>query len=138
MKADQNRAQRHEAEGTMLSSPVTTGVVAGHGVLAPSIATGLLALFAGCWRHLSGDYGPHFALTSALLLFIALSLLSPASARYGNIFGCRYLPMPVPSNPCVGPNKMTFPAAFACPGFAALNNRGVAEKPHMGVSEMIR
>jgi uncharacterized membrane protein YccC len=57
----------------VISISVFTGVLAGHNVLAATLAIGALALFAGCWRHLSGDYGPHFALTSALLFFIALS-----------------------------------------------------------------
>jgi uncharacterized membrane protein YccC len=57
----------------LISISVLTGIVAGHGVLAATLAIGVLSLFAGCWRHLSGDYGPNFALTSALLFFIALS-----------------------------------------------------------------
>ena len=57
----------------LISTSVFTGVLAGHNVLAATLTIGILALLAGCWRHLSGDYGPHFALTSALLFFIALS-----------------------------------------------------------------
>jgi hypothetical protein len=57
----------------LISTSVFTGVLAGHNVLAATLTIGVLALFAGCWRHLSGDSGPHFALTSALLFFIALS-----------------------------------------------------------------
>ena len=34
---------------------------------------GALALLGGCWRHLSGDYGPNLAIISALLFLIALA-----------------------------------------------------------------
>ena len=44
----------------LISISVLTGIVAGHGVLAATLAIGVLSLFAGCWRHLSGDYGPNF------------------------------------------------------------------------------
>jgi uncharacterized membrane protein YccC len=57
----------------VISISVFAGTVAGHNILAGTLTIGVLALLAGCWRHLSGDYGPHFALTSALLFFIALS-----------------------------------------------------------------
>ncbi len=57
----------------VISISTFTGVVAAHSVLTASIAIGVLALLAGYWRHLSGDYGPHIALASALLFFIAIS-----------------------------------------------------------------
>jgi uncharacterized membrane protein YccC len=57
----------------VISISAFTGMVAAHSILAASLAIGILALLAGYWRHLSGDYGPHFAVTSALLFFIALS-----------------------------------------------------------------
>jgi hypothetical protein len=57
--------------------------------------------------------------------------------RYGNVFGCDDFPFPIASNPGVGPDKVPFLSALARPGFAALNNRGVAEKSHVGVVEMI-
>jgi uncharacterized membrane protein YccC len=57
----------------VISISTFSGVVAAHSVLTASIAIGVLALLAGYWRHLSGDYGPHIALASALLFFIAIS-----------------------------------------------------------------
>jgi hypothetical protein len=35
-------------------------------------AAAVLALFAGCWRHLSGDYGPHFRPDFGTLVFYCL------------------------------------------------------------------
>src|SRR5215210_906416 len=60
---------------------VFAGTVAGNSVLAATLAIGVVALLAGCWRHLSGDYGPHFALASGLLFFIALS--QPGDWQHG-------------------------------------------------------
>ena len=57
--------------------------------------------------------------------------------RYGIVFGRHDLPFPIASKPCVGPNKVTLAAPFTSPGFAALNDRGVPEKPYVGVVEMI-
>jgi len=37
------------------------------------LATGMMAVLGGVWRHLSGDYGPNLAVVSGLLFFIALS-----------------------------------------------------------------
>jgi uncharacterized membrane protein YccC len=49
------------------------GVIAGGNALTATVFVGILALLAGCWRHLSGDYGPQFAVASVLLFFIAAS-----------------------------------------------------------------
>jgi hypothetical protein len=57
--------------------------------------------------------------------------------RHGNVLGCHDLPLAVAPKPCVGPDKVTLPPAFARPGFASLNNRGVPEEAHMSVVEMI-
>lgn len=57
----------------LMAASVFAGTIAGASVLAATIFIGILALLAGCWRHLSGDYGPQFAIASALLFFIALS-----------------------------------------------------------------
>ncbi len=42
------------------------------------LATGLVAVFGGLWRHLSGDYGPPLAISSSLVFFLALA--SPTAA----------------------------------------------------------
>src|SRR3954469_2543728 len=57
----------------VMALSVFAGSVVGHSVVAATLMIGVLALLAGCWRHFSGDYGPHFALASALLYFLALS-----------------------------------------------------------------
>jgi uncharacterized membrane protein YccC len=42
------------------------------------LATGLVAVFGGLWRHLSSDYGPPLAISSSLVFFLALA--SPTAA----------------------------------------------------------
>src|SRR6185436_431883 len=37
------------------------------------LATGLMAVCGGVWRHLSSDYGPSLAISSTLVFFIALA-----------------------------------------------------------------
>lgn len=57
----------------LMAASVFAGVIAGGNTLTATIFVGILALVAGCWRHLSGDYGPQFAVASVLVFFIALS-----------------------------------------------------------------
>jgi uncharacterized membrane protein YccC len=57
----------------LAAASVFIGTVVGSSVLGATIWVAVLALLAGCWRHLSGDYGPQFAVASVLLFFIAMS-----------------------------------------------------------------
>jgi uncharacterized membrane protein YccC len=57
----------------VMAVSVFAGTVTGGNVWSATLMTGALALLGGCWRHLSGDYGPNLAIVSALLFLIALS-----------------------------------------------------------------
>lgn len=57
----------------VLSLSAMAGVIGGNHVLSATLLMGVFALLAGMWRHLSGDYGPNFALTSGLLYFLGLT-----------------------------------------------------------------
>lgn len=65
----------------VMAVSVFAGTVTGNNALAATLTIGVLALLAGFWRHYSGDYGPNFALASALVFFIALS--QPGDWRHG-------------------------------------------------------
>lgn len=53
------------------------------------LATGLVALGAGAWRHGLGEYGPSVAATSALLFFLGLiSGAAPAESIRATLAGC--------------------------------------------------
>lgn len=56
-----------------LSLSAFAGALAGHQVLPATLMIGGLALLVGGWRHLSGDYGAHFALASGLLFLLGMS-----------------------------------------------------------------
>ena len=58
---------------TLLAFAALAGTLSGNHVTTATLMIGVMALLAGCWRHLSGDYGPHFALGSGLLFLLALS-----------------------------------------------------------------
>ena len=49
------------------------GVLAGQHAIAAVAAMGLVALGGGVWRHLSTDYGPGMAVSSALFFLLGLS-----------------------------------------------------------------
>ncbi|WP_083805016.1 FUSC family protein [Chthoniobacter flavus] len=69
----------------VLSLSALTGTIGGNHVLTATLLMGVFGLLAGVWRHLSGDYGPNFALTSGLLYFLALT--SPGDwAHAGTLF----------------------------------------------------
>ena len=57
----------------VLSLSAVAGTIGGNYVLTATLFMGLFGLLAGVWRHLSGDYGPNFALVSGLLYFLALT-----------------------------------------------------------------
>jgi uncharacterized membrane protein YccC len=57
----------------VLSLSAGAGTIGGNHVLTATLLMGLFGLLAGVWRHLSGDYGPNFALVSGLLYFLALT-----------------------------------------------------------------
>jgi mRNA interferase RelE/StbE len=48
------------------ASSAFLGVLAGQNVIAAVVAMGIVALGGGVWRHLSADYGPGMAVSSAL------------------------------------------------------------------------
>jgi uncharacterized membrane protein YccC len=50
------------------------GVACADSTLAAVLAMGALALLGGVWRHLSADYGPSAAVSSALLFLLGLSV----------------------------------------------------------------
>jgi len=50
------------------------GALTAHPLAAALLATVVVAVSTGLWRHLSSDYGPSIAVTSSLLFFIALTL----------------------------------------------------------------
>lgn len=57
----------------ILTGAVSLGSVSGDHLVTAVLATGLMALGAGLWRHLSTDYGFSLGLSSILLFFIALA-----------------------------------------------------------------
>ncbi len=66
----------------ILTGAVSLGSVSGDHLITAVLATGLMALGAGLWRHLSADYGFALGLSSILLFFIAL-VTPGASAHTG-------------------------------------------------------
>src|SRR3954468_5146527 len=57
------------------------GTLAAGNLFAAALATVLIALCGGVWRHLSSDYGMSLAISSTLVFFIALALpVAPSSA----------------------------------------------------------
>jgi uncharacterized membrane protein YccC len=57
------------------------GVMSAGSALGAVAGMGLVALFGGVWRHLSADYGPSMATSSALLFLLGLS--QPGDWRAG-------------------------------------------------------
>jgi len=57
----------------VISLSVLAGMLTGSLLWGAVLATGMMAVLGGVWRHLSGDYGPNLAVVSGLLFFIALS-----------------------------------------------------------------
>jgi len=68
-------------KAAILTAATWLGCVAGSGLLSAVLATGLIALGMGLWRHLSSDYGPSVAAASALLFLIALATPSVAAPQ---------------------------------------------------------
>ena len=69
------------------------GVGAGRSVLLAVLATGLIALGAGAWRHGLGEYGPSVASTAALLFFLGLISregATPPAAAAATLAGCGF------------------------------------------------
>ncbi|MEO6876731.1 MAG: FUSC family protein, partial [Opitutaceae bacterium] len=69
----------------ILTAASWLGSAAGASLLSAVLATGLIAMGMGYWRHLSSDYGPSVAASSALLFLIALSTpaaTAPQDALY--------------------------------------------------------
>ncbi|WP_170156779.1 FUSC family protein [Roseimicrobium gellanilyticum] len=57
----------------VLACSAWAGAMAGNHLITAVLAIGVLAMLAGCWRYLSGDYGPNFALASGLFFLLAMS-----------------------------------------------------------------
>ena len=57
----------------MFAGSAWLGAEASRGLLLAVLATGLIGLGAGAWRHGLGEYGPSVAASAALLFFIALA-----------------------------------------------------------------
>jgi len=76
----------------ILTGATWLGARTGDSLLLAVLATGLIALGAGAWRHGLGEYGPSVASSSALLFFIALSLhgssSDPLLAVKASLAGC--------------------------------------------------
>ena len=65
----------------ILTAATWLGCVTGVSLLGAVLATGLIALGMGLWRHLSADYGPSVAAASALLFLIALATPEVAASQ---------------------------------------------------------
>ena len=78
----------------VLAGAAWLGARTGDSLLLAVVATGIIALGAGAWRHGLGEYGPAVASSAALLFFIALASprpeatppLAAASALAGGLF----------------------------------------------------
>ena len=57
----------------VMAAAAMAGTVTGGNIVTATLMMLALALMGGCWRHLSGDYGPNLAVVSALLFLIALA-----------------------------------------------------------------
>ncbi|HSI63056.1 MAG TPA: FUSC family protein [Candidatus Saccharimonadia bacterium] len=57
----------------VLACSACAGSMAGSHLVTAVLGIGVLAMLAGCWRYLSGDYGPNFALASGLFFLLAMS-----------------------------------------------------------------
>lgn len=68
------------------------GCVATSGLWVAVLATGLIAVGMGLWRHLSSDYGPSVAAGSALLFLIALAVpgIGPAHGALFTLGGAAW------------------------------------------------
>ncbi|BDU71929.1 FUSC family protein [Mesoterricola silvestris] len=77
----------------MFAGAAWLGVEAGRSVLLAVLATGLMALGAGAWRHGLGEYGPSVASTAALLFFLGLisqAEATPPGAAVATLAGCAF------------------------------------------------
>ena len=72
------------------TSSALLGVLAGQNMIAAVGAMGLVALGGGVWRHLSADYGPGMAVSSALFFLIGLPQQGPAreALRLAELVAC--------------------------------------------------
>jgi uncharacterized membrane protein YccC len=63
----------------VLTGAAWLGVQSSAGIVLAVLGTGLVALGAGVWRHILGEYGFSVSASSALIFFIALSATSPGA-----------------------------------------------------------
>jgi uncharacterized membrane protein YccC len=61
------------AMSVILAASAAMGALAAPSLAASLLATLLIGLGAGLWRHLSSDYGPSLAIASGFLCFIAMA-----------------------------------------------------------------
>ena len=74
------RIQLLLAKAVILAGATWLGCTAAGSLAGAVLATALIALSMGLWRHLSTDYGPSMATASALLFLIALAAPPAAAA----------------------------------------------------------
>jgi len=67
----------------ILAATVALGALSGAALLTAVIATGIMGVAAGLWRHLSADYGLSLGIASLLLFFIAMATPG-ASTQWGH------------------------------------------------------
>jgi uncharacterized membrane protein YccC len=76
----------------ILTGAAWLGVEGSNGLLVAVLATGMVALGAGVWRHLLGEYGFSVSASSALIFFIALNMTRPGTpvgiAPLATLAGC--------------------------------------------------
>lgn len=68
------------AMGLIVIGSAMLGVLAGGHLVTSVLAMGVIALLAGCWHHLSADYGAPVSVTSALIFLLGLAHPGPLSA----------------------------------------------------------
>ncbi len=72
----------------ILTAATWLGCMVGGSLVAAVLATALIAVGMGLWRHLSADYGPSVAAASALLFLIALATPEIPSAHVARYAFC--------------------------------------------------
>lgn len=68
------------AMAAVFCAAAAIGATVGHNLTSAVLATGLMAVLGGVWRHLSSDYGPPLAISSSLVFFLALA--TPAAPSH--------------------------------------------------------
>ncbi len=61
------------AMAAVFAGSAALGATVGENLTVAVLATGLMAVAGGAWRHLSSDYGPSLAISSTLVFLLALA-----------------------------------------------------------------